>query len=108
MIRVRNKHAYKNYGFYIGRGSPLGNPFTHLKGTQALYIVETREAAVECYYEWLRKKWLEDGPERTELIRLAKIYKRDNRMDLICYCHPKRCHGDILKIAIPKIARTLE
>ena len=46
-IYVHNKRKYKGHGEYIGRPSPLGNPYSHLnKGTLAKYQVATRDKAV--------------------------------------------------------------
>ena len=41
-IYVHNKRKYKGRGEYIGRPSPLGNPYSHLnKGTLAKYQTAT-------------------------------------------------------------------
>ena len=34
---------------YCGRGSVLGNPFSHKEGTKATFVVESRDEAVEAY-----------------------------------------------------------
>ena len=45
---VVNKYK-SEYDVYIGRGSPWGNPFTHIKDktTKAEFIVDTREESIE-------------------------------------------------------------
>ena len=75
------------YDVYIGRGSIWGNPFTHLPlvKTQAKYQVATRQAAIECYEDWLLQQ-----PEL-----LGQIYKLKG-LTLGCYCRPFPCHGDVL------------
>lgn len=76
-----------NFDVYIGRGSPYGNPFTHIKyGTTATYIVDTREEAIAEY-----EKWLLTQPEL-----VAKVKKELKNKTLGCYCSPLPCHGDIL------------
>jgi hypothetical protein len=68
---------------YIGRPSPWGNPFV-IHGTA------TREIVVELYSEFV-----ENTPELKRSIQ-------DNLRgkDLVCFCAPKACHGDvILRIA---------
>lgn len=53
--RVWNKH-HKNApadAVYIGRGSPWGNPFSHMPNSKAKSIVATREEAIELFEEAL-------------------------------------------------------
>lgn len=70
---------------YIGRGSPWGNPFSHMEGTTAFYKVNTREEAIEAYKHWFLRQ--------TDLfLRLKELRGKT----LVCYCSPKSCHGDIL------------
>lgn len=76
---------------YIGRGSLLGNPYTHIpKGTKADYIVVSREEACLEYEAWLWNKVLVER-DRKIINFLAKI---DENARLICYCVPKQCHGE--------------
>ena len=73
---------------YIGRGSPYGNPFTHLSllRTTAQYKVGTREESIEAFEEWLKTQ--------PELIARVKANLRGKILG--CYCAPLACHGDIL------------
>lgn len=73
------------YDVYIGRGSKWGNPFSHKHGTQAKYIVKTREEAIAKYREWILGQ-----PQL--LADLEEL--RGQRLG--CWCRPKACHGDIL------------
>jgi hypothetical protein len=84
MTRVVNKRK-ERYDFYIGRGSPFGNPFSHLSGTKATYQVGSREEAIEAY-----RRWIVGEPEVMRL--LPKI----RGLTLGCFCKPKSCHGDVL------------
>jgi len=96
MIKVVNKH-HGEQGEYIGRGSPLGNPFTHMKGTKARWIVATREEAVARYRDWLRDQLLEKNPAIiAELRRLMELAEKGD-LNLKCFCAPKACHGDVIK-----------
>lgn len=79
---------------YIGRempnfslkGSKFANPFK-------LSEDETRETTIERYRKWL---W--------EQIKLGNISIDDllslDGKDLVCYCSPKPCHGDVLVNAV--------
>jgi hypothetical protein len=88
MPKVLNK--YKDHiskdAIYIGRPSKWGNPFSHMPNTLANFKVATREEAVEKFREWI----LSD-PELTDIIKLELKGK-----DLVCFCAPKSCHGDVL------------
>lgn len=87
---------------YIGRGSPLGNPFTHRTSpSKAQKIVATREEAIERYREYLWKK-IQSGDSAIvdELNRLANIAIDTGVLNLRCYCAPKACHGDVIKEVI--------
>lgn len=68
---------------YVGRPSEYGNPFIIGKDG-------TREEIIEKFRRWVN--------QRPYL--LAKIKMDLKNKDLICYCSPELCHGDILiKIA---------
>lgn len=88
--RVWNKHDRNTPAdaVYIGRPSKWGNPFTHIAThrTLARFVVETREKAVESYVEWII--------EQTETGQLDPKELRGK--DLVCWCKPAACHGDIL------------
>ena len=81
MPKVYNKH-HKNApadAVYIGRPGKWGNPFVIGRGL-------SRELVVEKYREWLAAR-----PELVDAARRELAGK-----DLVCYCSPRPCHGDIL------------
>lgn len=95
-IEVVNTYHTKE-GEYIGRGTPLGNPFSHMKGTKAQHIVSSREEAVAKYRDWLLKQLMEkNGEIINELNRLLMLARQGN-LKLRCFCAPKSCHGDVIK-----------
>jgi hypothetical protein len=80
MCRVLNKHraGVPADAVYIGRGSKWGNPFRIGR--------DGDRAAVIVMYE----RWLAD---QHHLLRaLDELCSRD----LICFCAPRACHGDLL------------
>jgi hypothetical protein len=64
---------------YIGRGSKWGNPFIIGK-------YGTRKQVIEKY-----KKFLYSKPKLLEDVK-----KELKGKDLVCYCAPLSCHGDVL------------
>lgn len=108
MINVVNKRTFKGVnGIYIGRGSPLGNPYTHKQGTKAEYVVSSVEEAVGKYEEWLEDKVnSKDKLVCKELNRLYKHYKQNGELNLICYCKwrgNEPCHGDVIKKVLERV-----
>jgi len=93
MITIANKyHGAK--GINIMRGSPLGNPFQ-------IDDNNPRESVIAKYHEWLRNEYLnKQSPAYLELKRLASLVIDGNDITLVCCCHPKSCHGDVIKTAI--------
>lgn len=74
--RVHNKHAKTapKDAVYVGRGSPWGNPFR-------VGVDGTREEVIR----------------RFECETLPKLDLRLLRgKDLVCFCAPRLCHGDVL------------
>jgi hypothetical protein len=97
MITVGNK-KHGACGMYVGRPSPLGNPFPLRR--------EADRAMVICDYEdWLAEQLLDqDSPASREIHRLAKLARRQD-ICLVCFCAPKACHADIIKRTIEAINR---
>jgi hypothetical protein len=80
MPRVLNKHAVgvPSGAVYIGRGSKWGNPFVIGRDGD-------RDEVCDKYALWIL--------QQPDLMRC--IGELEGR-DLVCFCAPKRCHGDIL------------
>jgi hypothetical protein len=100
-ISVKNKHKSKHEpnDIYIGRGSPLGNPFTHreLEDTLAQYKCETREEAISSYEEYINEKIMKRDLKVCDELNRIFIAAKKGDVNLVCYCKPKSCHGDIIK-----------
>ena len=86
LCKVVNKYK-DEYDVYIGRGSKWGNPFQMKDSSQ-----KERDRVCDEYEKY--------------------IVKQDNLMNDIgrelygktlgCFCKPKRCHGDFLKLLADK------
>jgi len=101
-IEVVNKYKHKetNNDVYIGRGSSLGNPYTskNLLDTIAEFQCSSREGSIEKYKEYLLNKIEQkDKSICDELNKIYKIIKDGTDVYLICFCVPKKCHGNIIK-----------
>ncbi len=79
MPKVLNKRASEGDGVYIGRPSKWGNPF----------VIENDGTRTEVIQKY--RKWLNGQPELMEAARRELKGK-----NLVCYCAPLACHGDVL------------
>jgi hypothetical protein len=91
MIQVTNKRNGAS-GEYIGRPSPLGNPFVIGRDGD-------RDEVIAKYYDWLINILMTDlgNPAAKELTRLRGIYEDMGELTLVCWCAPQACHGDVIK-----------
>ena len=109
MINVVNTYKHISQpgeiDYYIGRGSVLGNPFTHLKtSTQATTIVATREEAIAKYEPYLLEQIkLNNWDILNAINRLKDFHNNGEIINLVCYCKPKSCHGDFTKKLVEEI-----
>jgi hypothetical protein len=101
MIQVVNKRTHKPTpdDFYIGRGSVMGNPY-HSKESnhpQALYKVETVEEAIGGYEKYLEYSYFNDVSIHETIRGLIDRELNGEDTNLVCYCAPNKCHGDVIK-----------
>lgn len=111
MIRVVNKKTHKptSDDFYIGRGSVMGNPY-HSKESnhpQALYKVDTVEEAIEEYSKYLNYNYFNDVLFREVVLSLVDRELEDKDTNLVCYCSPNKCHGDVIKKFVDDIVNQI-
>lgn len=91
-ITVVNKRKHKagSNDVYIGRPSALGNP----------YPVETygREPCIAKYETFICHA-IEDGNKKivAELDHIAHMVLDGRDVNLVCWCAPSPCHGNVIK-----------
>lgn len=90
--------------FYVGRGSILGNPYTHkpLQGTMAIYHVRNRDEAIERYSGYFDLMYEKDSNFKKAVDEIYEKYKTGEDVYLGCYCHPLSCHADIIAQKLQK------
>lgn len=81
MPRVLNKHkdVIPSDAVYIGRPSEWGNPF----------VVGVHGERGECV------KMFEEYISKNQLLQ-QRVKEQLRGKDLVCFCAPRACHGDIL------------
>ena len=90
MIKVGHKWVKKSE--YIGRGTPLGNPFVMENDS-----IAERNRVCDSYEDWFNTE-IENKNEDI-LEELRRLYRIAIKEDLVlgCFCYPKRCHGETIK-----------
>lgn len=113
-IKVLNKyHISENIKLpnktYIGRGSIFGNPYSHLNTISLFkkYRCKTREEAINKYELYLSEQFKSDPRLSNAILDLVEKYIKGEELNLICFCKPKACHGDIIKQLIINISNEL-
>lgn len=74
--------------FYCGRGSVLGNPYTHLKDkpTKAVYVVKDRDTAIEMYGNYFDVMYGSNKKFTDVVDEIYGKYKNGEDVYLGCYC----------------------
>jgi uncharacterized protein DUF4326 len=101
-VTVVNRHTYSgpqdNSYIYIGRGTPLGNQWSHVSGTNAAYKANTRDEAVSKFHDWLSSQIRQASGAAFEAIQQIKErVAAGEEIKLACSCVPQLCHGDVIK-----------
>ncbi len=90
-LRIRVARKGQGFqGFYVGRPMPLGNPFRLLRE-------EDRDQVVNQYATWLERQVRRGNPEVVRALEeLYRALRHRGNITLLCFCAPKRCHGEII------------
>ena len=100
-LSVVNKKL-TNGGLYVGRPSPLGNPYK-------LGRDGDRPTVIQKYRRWLWSKiQRRDSAVIIELERLKALVIAGEQVELMCWCAPQPCHADVIKNCINWMIQTQE
>ena len=82
------KHAWQ---VRIDRASILGNPYHMSDESQ-------RDKVCEQYEEYfIENMKYPDTAFHNEVERLYKVFREYGKLELFCWCAPKRCHAETIK-----------
>lgn len=88
-VANKYKHTSTSYDFPIHRGNPqLGNPFPLAD------YANDRDVVLNIYTQY----FLESLPRLNNSFR--GIVQSNKPVNLVCFCHPLKCHGDVCKLYI--------
>lgn len=101
VINGKNSGFLGNSKIYIGRA----NKSYLLKGSvlQNRFVIGqdgNREEVVAKYRQWLWQEVQKRGEVFDELVRIAERVKREETVQLACWCKPLKCHGDVVKSCV--------
>lgn len=92
MITIKNLRKEKikeEWQVRVDRASILGNPFVLEKESQ-------RDKVCDDYAIWFDEQ-LSKPAFKYELKKLKDILEEHGKLELFCWCVPKRCHAETIK-----------
>ena len=102
--RTKEDHSGENNNYPAYRPSLLSNPYTHIKDkkTLAMFVVKTREEAIERYKGYFDRMYNGNRPFKFLIDEIYEKYKNGEDVYLECYCSPLPCHCDVIKDKLEK------
>lgn len=99
-FQSHHKEVFAKYALvgglaYIGRGSPLGNPYSSKPSKHDVIAVEDSDEAIARFEDDLYNRRLD--PEAYQMIGEIILQRKRSMVTLVCFCKPKRCHGDSIR-----------
>lgn len=111
LFNVNNEEYFGDNVYLIHRPYILGNPYTHIKDkqTKAMFIVPTREEAIERYSHYFDTMYGKNIKFTKVIDEIYEKYRQGEHILLGCYCEvgkheTKHCHGEVI---IEKLQRRL-
>jgi len=74
----------------VDRASVLGNPYR-------LSNESERNSVCEKYKMYFKSRMTENPLFKAEVDRLVNLYKQHGKLNLYCWCVPKRCHAETIR-----------
>jgi len=95
-VQVVNIHDFKGEHVYVGRGSPLGNPFSYKASKFEVTKVTSRSEAIEKYRAWLNEQLKYDTPQTRAINECMTKLISEKKIVLGCFCAPEPCHARVI------------
>ena len=98
IAKVDLKNVPPPHAFYIGRdfcglpASALGNPYHEL--------AHGRTEAINLYRVWLADAVQRRVPRIIRALEAIREEAKQHDVTLLCWCHPKPCHGEVVREAV--------
>ena len=108
LINISLSDLDKDKYVYIGRGSVLGNPWSHKKSKYKTKWVPTREESIEKFREWIISRMSPSYPQYRAIEECVKRILSEKTLILGCFCAPLPCHGEVIAELILERAKQRE
>jgi hypothetical protein len=95
-IEIVNVHEFKGDHVYVGRGSPLGNPFSNRSSNFETVKVSSRDEAIDQYRIWLKEQLKFNTPQTRAIAECVAKLVANKKIVLGCFCTPLRCHAEVI------------
>jgi hypothetical protein len=99
-IKICNNHFHQetDNDIYIARPSIFGNPWSHMDSKYPDAIkTETRKEAVDNYIQYFLQQYKNNVEFKEVVDSLVELHKQKQDINLVCFCSPSLCHGDVIK-----------
>lgn len=73
---------------YVGRPSPLGNPFPLGPATSRAHVISQ-------YRDWIARN--EQQPEIAAALEQIRQLSSTHTVELECWCSPEPCHAEVIR-----------
>ena len=88
---LRYERPQAEWQVRVDRTSLLGNPFHMSDERQRNKVCDKYEA----YFNWIMQ--MKSSAFYKEVGRLLSLLKKYGKLELFCWCAPKRCHAETIK-----------
>ena len=89
ILNLRSQKPKHPWDFKVDRSSTVGNPF-NMKNESA------RDKVCDQYRDWFYYA-AHNQDFFNYLNKLSEVYKQHGKINLFCWCSPKRCHAETIK-----------
>ena len=105
---LRNSKPQHPWQVRVDRSSVLGNPFPMKSESFRDHVCDLYESY---FAQTIHKAKTSDDPKAQnfiqELRRLYKIHRTYGKLELFCWCAPKRCHAETIKAFLERFITEL-
>lgn len=96
---LRNEQPKEEWQVKVDRDSILGNPFRMSHESQRNNVCDMYALS---FKNMLVSNDMQSKEIQEELKKLVRLYKKHGKLELFCWCSPKRCHAETIKDYLEK------
>ena len=90
ILNLRQEKPQNDWDVRVDRSSVLGNLF-HMK------VESERNDVCEKYDKYFQTQLTNNPTFKAEIDRLVALYRKHGKLNLFCWCTPKRCHSETVR-----------